>query len=407
MSAGWLVLVMAASVVTIASAAAPLAFEVKEADRVIVSVGSGFIEQEQFYGFVESTLARRFPGRQMVCRNLGWSGDTVWGTARTRGYQNPAGFDRLKKQVAELKPDLILVGYGSVESFDGPAGLDHFKQGYNSLLDTLATLSGRLVLLSPPCHEDLGRPLPDPAAHNANLEAYTQAIEAIAHERHVPFVDLFRPTLEAMRVGPHTHLTSNGILLNETGYWLVAQEVAGQLGLRPMPCRIEFDSGGKLVSAANATVTDVKQLPGWLQFRVVADLLPAPPATEGLADLAKWAELSPVLRVRGLAAGEWELRIDGKNVLTETAMKWDEGVAVGDGPDIEQVRELRRLVVSRNELFYRRWNPTNDIPQHYTYIAPDYAMYDARVAELDKLIAKRSKAVAHLYELSHKLDAKP
>ena len=79
--------------------------------------------------------------------------------------------------------------------------------------------------------------------------------------------------------------------------------------------------------------------------------------------------------------------------------QWAAGLTLSRGPDIDQEAQLRRLVVARGGLFYRRWNPTNDIPQHYTYIAPDFGMYDAEVADLDKKIADLARPVPHRYEL--------
>ena len=144
-----------------------------------------------------------------------------------------------------MKPDLIFIGYGSVESFDGPAGLDHFKEGYGKLLDAMAELTPRLVLLSPTFHEDLGKPLPNPEAHNKSLESYTEAIAQIARQRGLSFVDLFHPMVEAKRADPQTLFTDNGILLNDTGYWLVAQEIERQLGLRPEAAKIELGDDAK------------------------------------------------------------------------------------------------------------------------------------------------------------------
>lgn len=361
--------------------------DMRPGDQVLVSVGSGFVQQEQFYGYIETFFARRFPDRRIICRNLGWSGDTVWGEARTAGYQNPAGFARLKKQAAELKPDIILVGYGSVESFDGPAGLDRFKDGYGKLLDMLAALTPRLVLISPTFHEDLGRPFPDPRVHNANLELYSEAIRSIAAQRHLPFVDLFHATADAKASNPQTQLTSNGILLNDAGYWLAAQEIERQLGLRPEQGGIEIAREGS--------------------DKIALNILPATPAPQDAASLVSRGEPLPVVSAKGLSAGQWKLKIDGRDVLSASAEQWAAGVPLTSGPDIDQVQQLRRLVIARSEFFYRRWNPTNDIPQHYTYIAPDYAMYDARVAELDKEIAERSRPTSHLYEISPKPLPKP
>src|SRR6266478_4386675 len=78
---------------------------------------------------------------------------------------------------------VVFLGYGMNESFDGPQGLAGFIEGYEQLLAKLAPLKARLVVLSPTYHEDLGRPLPDPADQNKNLEQYTAALKKLAAGR--------------------------------------------------------------------------------------------------------------------------------------------------------------------------------------------------------------------------------
>src|SRR6516165_1093605 len=165
-------------------------FELKDGDRVVL-VGSTLIEREQRYGYWETALTTNFPDRNITFRNLGWSGDTVFGEARAAFDPVPEGFRRLKDHVLALKPTVIILAYGTNESFEGEAGLPKFVEGLNTLLDTLAPAKARIVLLSPLRQEDLGRPLPDPATNNKNLALYSDAIRKVAEKRHARFVDLY------------------------------------------------------------------------------------------------------------------------------------------------------------------------------------------------------------------------
>src|SRR5207244_13380787 len=55
----------------------------------------------------------------------------------------------------------------------------------------------RLVLFSPIAHEKLhDRNLPDGSENNQRIELYATAMAEAARANHVPFVDLFKPTLE-------------------------------------------------------------------------------------------------------------------------------------------------------------------------------------------------------------------
>ncbi len=157
-------------------------FELKDGDRVVL-LGATMIEQEQRYGYWEAALTSRWPERNVTFRNLGWSGDDVWGDARASFGTRADGFKALKDHVFALKPTVIIVGYGGNEAFDGAAGLPKFVDGLNILLDTLAPTKARIVLLAPLRQEDLGRPLPDPIAHNKDLLIYTDALRDAAKTR--------------------------------------------------------------------------------------------------------------------------------------------------------------------------------------------------------------------------------
>ena len=55
--------------------------DLKQGDRVAF-IGDALIERDIQYNYLETLLSVRFHGRGVVFRNLGWSGDTVWGESR-------------------------------------------------------------------------------------------------------------------------------------------------------------------------------------------------------------------------------------------------------------------------------------------------------------------------------------
>src|SRR5438046_1933512 len=151
-----LVLMLVASTAAAMAGAAPK-LDLKEGDRILF-LGNGLVENDQRHAYLETRLQRRFPNRALTFRYMGWSGDTVRGSARTAGFQVPQGLARLEKEVLALKPTVIFLAYGMNESFDGPDALADFLRDYDKLLKTIAPLKARLVILSPTYHEDLGRP---------------------------------------------------------------------------------------------------------------------------------------------------------------------------------------------------------------------------------------------------------
>jgi lysophospholipase L1-like esterase len=203
-------------------------FELKPTDRLVL-IGSTLVEREQRYGYWEAMLTARAPGLKV--RNLGWSGDDMFGTAR-RAFdldKPDIGRKRLVELALAEKPTAILICYGTNEAFEGEAGLDRFKKGLEKLLDELAPTKARIALMSPPPLEDKGRPLPDPAPQNKRLAAYRDAIKQIADARGLCFTDYFQAvggTAEAM-----SGLTDNGLHLTADGFRRTTGAFAKALGL--------------------------------------------------------------------------------------------------------------------------------------------------------------------------------
>lgn len=210
------------------------ALNLKNGDRLIL-LGSTLVEREQSYGYWEQALTRAVPNANFTLRNLGWSGDNVWAESRAFFGTPEDGFKELRDQILALKPTVILVNYGANESYAGPAGLDKFKAGLNRMLDMLAESKARLVLASPTREESLGGKLPNPAAHNKDLELYSKTIQEIANQRKLPFVDLFHTIIPASEppVPENQRLTENGLHLTANGYQKTATAFLTALGLKP------------------------------------------------------------------------------------------------------------------------------------------------------------------------------
>src|SRR5262245_32686149 len=166
-------------------------FEFKDGDKVVL-IGSTLIEREQRYGYWEAALTARNPDKNITFRNLGWSGDTVWGESRG-SFGGPAeGLKKLKEGVRGLKPTVLIVAYGANESFAGKDGLPRFEKGLNDLLDALTPPDCRVVLLGPPLMEE-NAPLSKEArdAHNRDVALYRDAVKGIADKRKAVFFDLW------------------------------------------------------------------------------------------------------------------------------------------------------------------------------------------------------------------------
>jgi hypothetical protein len=390
----------------------------KDGDRVVF-VGSTLIEREQKYGYWELALTTRHPDKNITFRNVGWSGDTVWGESRV-GFEldNPQkGFERLRDTVLAVKPTVIIVGYGTNESFAGEAGLPRFKEGLNKLLDAFAPTKARIILMSPPQAVALP-PLPDIVQQNKNLRLYSDAIRDAAKNRGYGFVDLNVDFVS--RPGAiNLDIWINGVNLSEYGYWRYAQVLELGLGLVEKKWRLDIDVASKKLDAMEVDgeardwnpirlTTRNLRLPAYwphprkpLTILMLADL----PQGQDEAQSIDLSEPERRLRVRGLPAGKHALKIDGKEVASGSAMDWAFGIQISRGPEFDQTEKLRQLIIEKNQLYFHRYRPQNE-----TYLfgfrkyeqgnnAVEVPQFDALIEAKEKEIAKLRVPMKHSYEL--------
>ncbi|MGB7343634.1 MAG: PVC-type heme-binding CxxCH protein [Pirellulaceae bacterium] len=202
-------------------------FELKDGDRVVL-LGDGLIEQEQYFGWIETMLTTAFADRDVTFRNLGWNADTPAGASRfglslLQAGREPAdeGFKQLVKQIELTKPTVVVFGYGMASSLEGGlAGVDQFSQSFHQLIGAIRNVSPkvRFVFLSP-----IDRV--DGDIHAQVIPDYSNAIERIAKQNDSPFVDL-------AGIAPTDKFRKDPIHLSTAGYQQAAQRIQDQLKLK-------------------------------------------------------------------------------------------------------------------------------------------------------------------------------
>lgn len=318
----------------------PCQIALEEQPRV-VWVGSTWVEREQQSSHWESAVHALFPGKKIVWRNLGWSGDNVSGESRSGFGSVEDGYKELLKQVKDAKPNLILVSYGFNESFEGTKGLAEFRAKYTRLLNDLKPLTRKIFLTG--LQPVVAHPpeLVSVEALESNQKLYNQAIEEIAKSAGISY--LSTKPLQMDKSG----LTSNGIHLSPQGYRALTSGWIKTIGLDSKGFSVHLSASAQEVT--RATVEMKKNGDGGaLDFNLRADHLPVPGVAQG------------ELKVTGLAEGIWELR-EGKTLIaTGDADKWSKGIPIRLPGDTAQMEALRREVVAKNQQFFYRWRPQNE-----------------------------------------------
>lgn len=376
-------------------------FEFRDGDRVVM-LGSAFIERLQNTGYLETMITAAFPHKKITFRNLGWSGDTVWGDARAVFGTRAEGFQRLVSDVTLCDPTVLIVCYGENEAHAGEAGLADFRAGLNTLLDSLEATGARIVLLGPRQHENLGPPLPDPDKYNADLRKYNDVIGQVAKEREHAFLDLF-DTLSS-----EPPLTENGFDLSSWGDFQVSKGLAMAFGAQ-FRHSIEIDLRTMDYVSTHTSILKTENNERTVELEFLDHSLAW--AVENVGS-AEGPDLQSFFRISATDAPAYSIRSGGQKIGTFSgAFVPDLGIvknprmnghltAVGT-----QVAELNRLINEKNSLFFHRYRPQNET---YLFLfrkheqgnnAAEIPQFDPLIEELEKKIDELKKPVKQKIEL--------
>ncbi len=200
------------------------------------------------YGDFDTELQTRFPDYNLFIRNICSPGNTP-GFRPHPSRNSPWAFPGAEKfnpefdintgseghfptedeWLIELKPDVILGFFGYNESFRGPEGIEDFKGEIAAFIDHTNSQDyngGKgttLVLISPIAFEDLTDTydLPDGKEFNKNIQLYADAMEQVAKDKKVPFLDVFDIS-QKWYDQSSDYLTIDGSQLSEKAYGIFA-----------------------------------------------------------------------------------------------------------------------------------------------------------------------------------------
>lgn len=326
------------------------AFTLKDGDRVVF-LGNSIFENDFQYGYLELALTTRFADKGVTFRNLGWTGDNVWGEARSTYTNPPTPYEHLMEDITKTQPTVVFLGYGGVEAQEGQAGVPHFKEGLNKLLDKIEELGANAVLLStiPVVSSDTAQHIDQ---RNADLELYSKAISEVATQRKKQFIDIYNPILNTSK---KESIIENTVHLNELGYYYLATTLEKALGLDAAKAttaiviannKAEVSNGRSLTPDKEGVLAkfavDNKYLP-----------LPSPKSASWIVDNAR------IVRISGLKKGYYTLVSENNEVASASAKDWERGVEIKQGPQFAQIAEIRNMILKKNELHFFQYRPLN------------------------------------------------
>ncbi len=226
-------------------------------DTHILLIGNNLCSRMMNYGHFETELHLRYPDSNLYLRNMCDGGNTP-GFRPHSGRNDPWAFPGAEQFQDELarnsgskghlekpdewltrhKADIILAFFGFNESYAGAKGLDNYKAELDAFIKhTLnqqynGKSAPQLVLISPTAFEDLTKQfdLPDGKKENQNLTLYTLAMQEVAMENNVLFINVFEPTNNWFK--GDDNWTIDGLQMTDEAYasfgQLLADEIFGK-----------------------------------------------------------------------------------------------------------------------------------------------------------------------------------
>ncbi|MBM4003502.1 MAG: SGNH/GDSL hydrolase family protein [Planctomycetes bacterium] len=395
------------------AALAAVAFE--DGDRV-VWLGGTFVERMQRQNDLETLITAAYPGLSITFRNLGWSGDNVWGESRALFGKPDDGFVRLLKDVSDARPTMIVIAYGANEAHAGPAGIEPFLRGLHRLLDALVVTQARIVLLGGHRRESLGGRLPSQNAYNASLDRYNQAAREVARQRNCGWISLqdlvaggaFDPSREP----PDQQLTRDGVHLTDRGYWISAPRIARHFSV-PIDeelLTIDVDERKSTLTGERAATgrsreraLQVERTPQGIEFQFAAASLPYPSTWNDGGARAPAPDdnrgiLQTRLRVVGLPPGDYRLRIDqqwASELIAARDWSAERGIVVENQTAALRYEQLRAEILEKNALFFHRYRPQNET-YLFLFRRHEQGNNAVEIPQFDPLIAEREQRIAAL-----------
>lgn len=337
---------------------------IQPGDRVAI-VGNTFADQLRIHGYLESLLLQSSAHNSVSIRNLGWAGDML--TARDR----PTNFPTEEATLTAHKTDVIIACFGLGESFAGQQKIGEFQTNLKAFIASHAgkkyndKSEVRLILVSPIAHENLGELTPMREKRNSELRAYTAAMKEVASRTNVPFVDLFAPSLYLMDESKGPNLTTNGIHLNQYGYWAMSKSFAGQLVGKNLAedqaWRLIVDIKSKTSTSRGVDISEIATVGNTLSFLVTEKSAPSlpPPTDQTLPPQLQFCR--DTLRIESLSPGTYQLSVDEKPVVSATADAWAEGVAIDASPAHQEAEAFRTAINDKNLQFTYSWKALNQV----------------------------------------------
>lgn len=393
-------------------------FALKSGDRVVF-YGDSITDQRLYSVFTETFVHTRYPKLDVSFVHSGVGGDRVTG-----GWAGPVEL-RLKRDVEPYKPTMVTIMLGMNDGDYHPfeqATMDRYTSGYERLIQLMKQTApgARITLIQPSPYDEVTRPPMKHGSYNASLLRMSEFLETLAAREHLLLADFNIPVVKMLdKANAEDFEIAQKIIPDRvhpgnSGHLIMAEQLWKAWHADGVVSSVEIDAAGGTGKAttktAKAGITDL-QLGDALTWTSTEESLPMPvdmsdPPTDLALRSARFNEdfNNELLRVPGLNAGYWALRIDRQQIKVFTAEDLRAGVnlATLQTPMWKQARAVQELVQRRAEVHNVRWRSIEVPLADYKLgqAAPAMAALDALDQELAVRIATEAQPKPHRFDLA-------
>ncbi len=389
-------------------------FYLKDGDRVVF-YGDSITEQRLYTTFTETYVVTRFPQLNVSFVHSGVGGDRVTG-----GWAGPID-QRLPRDVFAYRPTVmtIMLGMndGSYRAFDDKI-FKTYSTGYQHILDSVkSALPGiRLTLIQPSPFDDVTRPAGFEGGYNAVLVRYGEFIKDLAQKQACDVADLNTSVVAVLEKAKVTDAeTAKKIIADRVhpgsgGHLLMAEALLKAWNAPAVVTTVEIDAAQvRTVRTENTAVSDLKESNG-LTWTQNDKALPMPLDQKDAAlklavqcsDFFQALDWQP-LKVTGLKAERYLLKIDGQEVGTFSQQQFAEGLNLAQcaTPMAQQAQAVHDLTLKHNNIHATCWRDLKVAlaGQPLPRLAQAVEALDNLEADLVAQQRQAAQPKAHHYEL--------
>jgi lysophospholipase L1-like esterase len=386
-------------------------FALHEGDRVAF-YGDSITAQRLYTRFAEDFVLTRYPQLHVRFWNAGVPGDTVYG-----GYTGDTSV-RLKRDLFPHQPTVVTIMLGMNDGYYmafNQKYLDVYTDGYRRLLAAIESgaPAARVTLISPTPYEEVTHGTQFPH-YNEVVSRHAAFVKEFATSSHLAFVDFNGTETNLVNAGERKNpelaklLVPDRIHPAEASHWVMAAALTRAWGMSPLVSSVWLDAAqGKTTAIENAQVADLTVKDGAMRWVQTDNALPLPLPLDdamiqfvlGISDLANMDR--QMLRVDGLTASRYRLKIDGQTVASFTREECAAGVnlALYATPMESQAKGVDGIELERTRLDEAHFILAIEDPKVSGDADTTKAM-EAKDAALQAEQRKEAQPKPHHFELS-------